>query len=113
MLMMLMGISNIYAYIFAKENVGGAIKSIMLSISTDPTVVVCIIIGLMLVIGCFMETIAAMVVIPAGDLSDRAGAGRGPARVWRALFNRDGGRRADPAGWALSVHLDEHRGSAL
>ncbi|RGX56196.1 MULTISPECIES: TRAP transporter large permease [Anaerotruncus] len=63
MLMMLMGISNIYAYIFAKENVGGAIKSIMLSISTDPTVVVCIIIGLMLVIGCFMETIAAMVVI--------------------------------------------------
>lgn len=63
MLLMIMGIANIYAYIFALENVGDTIKTIMLSISQDPNVVVAVIILLMLIIGCFMETIAAMVVI--------------------------------------------------
>ena len=63
MLMMLMGIANIYSYIFAKENLANIIKDFMLSISTDPTIVVLIIIGIMLVIGCFMETLAATAVV--------------------------------------------------
>lgn len=63
MLLMIMGIANIYAYIFALENVGTTIKTVMLSFSQDPNVVVAVIIFIMLVIGCFMETIAAMVVI--------------------------------------------------
>lgn len=63
MLMMIMGISNIYSYIFARENLAEAIKNFMLSVSTNPTVVVLIIIGIMLVIGCFMETLAATAVI--------------------------------------------------
>lgn len=63
MLLMIMGIANIYAYIFARENVGETIKILMLSISQNPIIVVSIIIGIMLIIGCFMETIAAMVVI--------------------------------------------------
>ena len=63
MLLMIMGIANVYAYIFALENVGDTIKTIMLSFSQDPNVIVIVIIVLMLVIGCFMETIAAMVVI--------------------------------------------------
>lgn len=63
MLMMIMGISNIYSYIFARENLATTIKNFMLSISTNPTVVVLIIIGIMLVIGCFMETLAATAVI--------------------------------------------------
>lgn len=63
MLMMIMGISNIYSYIFAKENLAEVIKSFMLSVSTNPTVIVLIIIGIMLVIGCFMETLAATAVI--------------------------------------------------
>ncbi|MDR2587932.1 MAG: TRAP transporter large permease [Spirochaetales bacterium] len=63
MLLMLMGISNIYSYIFARENVGALISNFLLSISNNPTVIVAIIIGVMLVIGCFMETVAAMVVI--------------------------------------------------
>lgn len=63
MLLIIMGIANIYAYIFAREHVGASIESFMLSISQNPIVVVVIIIAIMLVIGCFMETIAAMVVI--------------------------------------------------
>ncbi len=63
MLLMLMGIANIYAYIFARENVGTIIQDFLMSISTNPTVIVLIVMGIMLVIGCFMETIAAMVVI--------------------------------------------------
>lgn len=63
MLMMLMGMANIYSYIFARENLAGHIKDLMTSISTNPTVVVLIIIAIMLVIGCFMETLAATAVI--------------------------------------------------
>ena len=63
MLMMLMGISSIYSYIIAKENLAQTIKEFMLSVSTNPTVVVLIIIVLMLIIGCFMETLAATAVV--------------------------------------------------
>ena len=63
MLMMIMGISNIYSYIFARENLASTISNFMLSISSDPTVVVLIIIVIMLIIGCFMETLAATAVI--------------------------------------------------
>lgn len=63
MLMMLMGIANVYSYIFARENLAGYIKEMMTSISTNPTVLVLIVIGVMLVIGCFMETLAATAVI--------------------------------------------------
>ncbi|GMO43165.1 MAG: hypothetical protein Pg6C_04760 [Treponemataceae bacterium] len=63
MLMMLMGICNIYSYIFARENVGGIINNFLLSVTSNPYVLVAIIIGIMLVIGCFMETLAATVVL--------------------------------------------------
>lgn len=63
MLMMLMGISSIYSYIFARENLAVVIQDFMLSVSTNPTVVVLIIIVIMLIIGCFMETLAATAVI--------------------------------------------------
>jgi C4-dicarboxylate transporter DctM subunit len=63
MLLMLMGISNIYSYIFARENVGATIANFLLSISANPTVIVAAIMGVMIVVGCFVETVAAMVII--------------------------------------------------
>lgn len=63
MLIVLMGIANIYSYIFAREGVGDAIKEFLMGVSTNPTVIVLLVIGIMLIIGCFMETVAAMVVI--------------------------------------------------
>jgi len=63
MVMLIMGMASIYSYIFAIANVGQTISTFLLGISSDPTIIVSIIIGIMLIIGCFMETIAAMVVI--------------------------------------------------
>lgn len=63
MLMMLMGISSIYSYIFARENLAALIEKFLLSVSTNPTVIVLIIIVMMLIIGCFMETLAATAVL--------------------------------------------------
>ena len=63
MLMMIMGISNIYSYIFARENVTPMVEEFLLSISSSPSVLVFIIIVMMLIIGCFMETLAATAVI--------------------------------------------------
>ena len=63
MLMMIMGISNIYSYIFARENVTPVVEQFLLSITDNPSVLVFIIIVMMLIIGCFMETLAATAVI--------------------------------------------------
>ena len=63
MLMMIMGISNIYSYIFARENVTPMVEEFLLSITDNPSVLVFIIIVMMLIIGCFMETLAATAVI--------------------------------------------------
>lgn len=63
MVMMIMGIATIYSYIFAVENVGAIVRDFLLSITTDPTVMMILIACLMLVVGMFMETLAAMSVL--------------------------------------------------
>lgn len=63
MIMMIMGIATIYSYIFAVENVGAAVRDLLLSITTDPTIMMLLIACLMLVVGMFMETLAAMSVL--------------------------------------------------
>ena len=63
MLMSIMGFSNIYSYIFARENVTPLVESFLLSITNNPATVVLIIIVMMLIVGCFMETLAATAVI--------------------------------------------------
>lgn len=63
MVMMIMGIATIYSYIFAMENVGAVVRDFLLSITTDPTIMMILIACLMLVVGMFMETLAAMSVL--------------------------------------------------
>lgn len=63
MIMMIMGIATIYSYIFAVENVGAVVRDLLLSITTDPTIMMLLIACLMLVVGMFMETLAAMSVL--------------------------------------------------
>ena len=50
MLMMIMGISNIYSYIFARENVTPLVEQFLLSITDNPSVLVFIHIVLQLII---------------------------------------------------------------
>ncbi|MBQ9091546.1 MAG: TRAP transporter large permease [Anaerotignum sp.] len=63
MVMMIMGIATIYSYIFAVENVGAVVRDFLLSITTNPTIMMIMIACLMLVVGMFMETLAAMSVL--------------------------------------------------
>jgi len=63
MVMMIIGMSTIFSYILALGNVGPSIVNFMQSISTDPTVLFFLVIGFMVVIGCFMESLAALPII--------------------------------------------------
>ncbi len=63
MLLMIMATASIYSYIFAREGVAQALGNFILSISNNPHVIVAIIVGIMLVVGCFMETLSATVVL--------------------------------------------------
>ena len=63
MLLMIMATASIYSYIFAREGVATVLGNFILSVSHNPYVVVAIITGIMLIVGCFMETLSATVVL--------------------------------------------------
>lgn len=63
MIMMIMGIASIYGYIFAIENVGASIAVLLTSISTNPYIILILIVFIVLILGCFMEMIAVMIVV--------------------------------------------------
>lgn len=57
------GFSSIFSYIFALEGMGQKIVDFMLSITTSPTGLFFLVIAFMVVIGCFMESLAALPII--------------------------------------------------
>ena len=61
--MMIIGASTIYGYIFSLANVGDAICNFILSLTDSTTMIMLLTAGFMLFIGCFMESLAAMPVI--------------------------------------------------
>lgn len=63
MVMMIIGMSTIFSYILALEKVGNDIVNFMLSITTDPTGLFFLVAAFMIVIGCFMESLAALPII--------------------------------------------------
>lgn len=63
MVMMIIGMSSLFSYILAKENVGQSIVEFMLSVTTNPTGLFFLVIAFMIVIGCFMESLAALPII--------------------------------------------------
>lgn len=63
MVMMIIGMSSLFSYILAVENVGQDIVDWMLSITTNPTGLFFLIIAFMVLIGCFMESLAALPII--------------------------------------------------
>ena len=54
---------GLFSYILALENVGPKIVDWMLSITENPTGLFFLVIGIMVVIGCFMESLAALPII--------------------------------------------------
>lgn len=63
MVMMIIGFSSIFSYIFALEGMGQKIVDFMLSITTHPTGLFFLVIAFMVLIGCFMESLAALPII--------------------------------------------------
>ncbi len=61
--MMIIGSSTILGYILVLENIGPKVCNFILSITDNPTYIMMMVIVLMLAIGCFMESIAAMPII--------------------------------------------------
>ena len=62
-IMTLIAASCLYAYIFAMENVSDTLRNFLAGISDNYTVIMLIVAGLMLFIGCFMECTGVMPII--------------------------------------------------
>lgn len=63
MVMMIIGMSSIFSYIFALEGAGQKIVDFMLSVTESPTGLFFLVIAFMVLIGCFMESLAALPII--------------------------------------------------
>ncbi|WP_130860954.1 TRAP transporter large permease [Bacilliculturomica massiliensis] len=61
--MMIIGASTIYGYIFSLANVGDTICSFILSLTDSTTMIMLLTAGFMIFVGCFMESLAAMPII--------------------------------------------------
>lgn len=61
--MMIIGASTIYGYIFSLANVGDVICNFILSLTDSTTMIMLLTAAFMIFIGCFMESLAAMPVI--------------------------------------------------
>lgn len=62
-IMTLIGASSLYGYIFAVENVSTTLRNFLGGISDNPTVIMLIVAGIILFIGCFMECTGVMPII--------------------------------------------------
>ncbi len=62
-ILLLVGFANIFGYILTSENIPQIISAQILSISTDPVVVILLLNLVLLVVGMFMETIAALIIL--------------------------------------------------
>ena len=63
MVMMCIGFSSLFSYILALERAGQNIVNFMLSITTNPTGLFFLVILFMVIVGCFMESLAALPII--------------------------------------------------
>ena len=63
MLLLIMSTGSVWSYIFARDNVADKMSSFVLSIAHSPMAVFAIVMGIMLIVGCFMETLSATVVL--------------------------------------------------
>ena len=62
-IMALVGFANIFAYILTKEQIPTMIANAMLALTTNKYILLILINLLLLFVGCFMETIAALLIL--------------------------------------------------
>ncbi|MFS0824496.1 TRAP transporter large permease [Bacillus sp. 1P02SD] len=62
-IMLLVGFANLFGWILVSERIPQMVADLILGISTNPVIVILLIIALMLFVGTFMETIAGLVIL--------------------------------------------------
>jgi C4-dicarboxylate transporter DctM subunit len=103
-LLALIGLANVFGWIMANEEVPQTIAKVMLSISTDKYVIILMINILLLIVGMFMETIAALIILFPPLLTVAIGVGIDPIHFATfAVLNLMIGLTTPPVGICLFV----------
>lgn len=103
-IMILVGFANLFAWIMASEQIPQLIANTILSISTNKYVVILLINILLLFVGMFMETIAAIVILFPVLLPVATGVGMDPLQFGvMAVLNLVIGLTTPPVGVCLFV----------
>lgn len=63
LIMFLMGTANLFGYIITAEQVPQGFAAYVLGITASPTVAMFMVLGLLLVVGCFLDNVAALVLL--------------------------------------------------
>lgn len=103
-LMTLVGMANVFAWILASENIPQMLANGILSITENPILVILFINLLLLFVGSFMETIAALIILFPALLKVAEGVGMDPVHFGvMAVLNLMIGLTTPPVGVCLFV----------
>ncbi|MCH2204850.1 MAG: TRAP transporter large permease [Lentisphaerales bacterium] len=103
-LMTLVGMANVFAWILASENIPQMLANGILSITDNPILVILFINILLLFVGSFMETIAALIILFPALLKVAEGVGMDPVHFGvMAVLNLMIGLTTPPVGVCLFV----------
>ncbi|MDX1429006.1 MAG: TRAP transporter large permease [Rhodothermales bacterium] len=103
-LLVLVGMANIFGWILASENIPQMLAAGITSITTNPIVVILIMNLVLLLVGSFMETIAALIILFPTMLGVAQGVGMDPVHFGvMAVLNLIIGLTTPPVGVCLFV----------
>ena len=103
-LLALVGIANVFGWIMAAEQIPQTIAKAMLSITNDRNLIILLINILLLIVGMFMETIAALIILFPTLMTVATGVGIDPVHFATfAVLNLMIGLTTPPVGVCLFV----------
>ncbi|KAA0009925.1 TRAP transporter large permease [Billgrantia pellis] len=103
-LLLLVGLANLFGWILTSQQIPQTIAALIMSISDNPIVVILIINLILLFVGAFMETIAALIILFPALLGVATGVGMDPVHfAVMAVLNLMIGLTTPPVGVCLFV----------
>jgi C4-dicarboxylate transporter, DctM subunit len=103
-LLLLVGVANLFGWILTSEQVPQMIAALILAISENPIIVILILNLILLFVGAFMETIAALIILFPALLGVATGVGMDPVHfAVMAVLNLMIGLTTPPVGVCLFV----------
>ncbi|WP_104205463.1 TRAP transporter large permease [Billgrantia saliphila] len=103
-LLLLVGLANLFGWILTSQQIPQTVAALIMSISDNPIVVILIINLILLFVGAFMETIAALIILFPALLGVATGVGMDPVHfAVMAVLNLMIGLTTPPVGVCLFV----------